>query len=223
MFCLARIAWNKLVFFFSFSFRQKYFARSFDLLFDCSLISIKVYNGRDLTEEMTKIQSVLSDDKNDWEHRVAAVSIGFFLDFSRKLTGTQLLCIKNSAKYFRFGARCIFCIPYASGTTSYDHIGLIITNTCLCSERIESPVISLFYNLVNPTTFSEPVVVLTGFNCISVVLLFFLSSPLCFIVYVGVCFINCWQWYTWRYSSSGIINLLDVMFLFSCSSRKFAA
>lgn len=35
----------------------------------------QVFNGKDLTEEMTKIQSVLSDDKNDWEHRVAAVSI----------------------------------------------------------------------------------------------------------------------------------------------------
>ena len=35
----------------------------------------QVFNGKDLTEEMTKMQSVLSDDKNDWEHRVAAVSI----------------------------------------------------------------------------------------------------------------------------------------------------
>lgn len=35
----------------------------------------QVFNGKDLTEEMTKIQSVLSDDKNDWEHRVAAVSL----------------------------------------------------------------------------------------------------------------------------------------------------
>ncbi|KAJ7375750.1 CLIP-associating protein 1, partial [Desmophyllum pertusum] len=34
---------------------------------------VKVYNGRDLAEEMAKIQSVLSDDKNDWEHRVAAL------------------------------------------------------------------------------------------------------------------------------------------------------
>ena len=44
----------------------------------CSCIAVytfQVFNGKDLTEEMTKIQSVLSDDKNDWEHRVAAVSI----------------------------------------------------------------------------------------------------------------------------------------------------
>ncbi|XP_068670477.1 CLIP-associating protein 1-A-like isoform X5 [Montipora foliosa] len=39
--------------------------------FDCP--DLKVYNGKDLSEEMTKIQSVLSDDKNDWEHRVTAL------------------------------------------------------------------------------------------------------------------------------------------------------
>ena len=39
----------------------------------CALICFQVFNSKDLTEEMTKIQSVLSDDKNDWEHRVAAV------------------------------------------------------------------------------------------------------------------------------------------------------
>lgn len=38
----------------------------------------QVYNGKDLAEEMTKIQSVLSDDKNDWEHRVAAVRTTFW-------------------------------------------------------------------------------------------------------------------------------------------------
>ena len=42
----------------------------------CTVVfTFQVFNGKDLTEEMTKIQSVLSDDKNDWEHRVAAVSI----------------------------------------------------------------------------------------------------------------------------------------------------
>ncbi|XP_067022825.1 CLIP-associating protein 1-like isoform X4 [Acropora muricata] len=39
--------------------------------FDCP--DVKVFNARDLAEEMSKIQSVLSDDKNDWEHRVAAL------------------------------------------------------------------------------------------------------------------------------------------------------
>ena len=34
----------------------------------------QIYNAKDLAEEMAKIQTVLSDDKNDWEHRVAAVS-----------------------------------------------------------------------------------------------------------------------------------------------------
>ena len=43
---------------------------------DCIVVyPSQVFNGKDLTDEMTKIQSVLSDDKNDWEHRVAAVSI----------------------------------------------------------------------------------------------------------------------------------------------------
>ena len=36
----------------------------------------QIYNAKDLAEEMAKIQTVLSDDKNDWEHRVAAVSLG---------------------------------------------------------------------------------------------------------------------------------------------------
>ena len=35
----------------------------------------QIYNAKDLAEEMAKIQTVLSDDKNDWEHRVAAVSL----------------------------------------------------------------------------------------------------------------------------------------------------
>lgn len=39
------------------------------------VLAFQVFSAKDLTEEMTKIQSVLSDDKNDWEHRVAAVSI----------------------------------------------------------------------------------------------------------------------------------------------------
>ena len=30
---------------------------------------------------MAKVQSVLSDDKNDWEHRVAAVSFAFCIFF----------------------------------------------------------------------------------------------------------------------------------------------
>ena len=34
----------------------------------------QIYSGKDLTEAMAKIQAVLSDDKNDWEDRVAAVS-----------------------------------------------------------------------------------------------------------------------------------------------------
>ena len=37
----------------------------------------QIYNAKDLAEEMAKIQTVLSDDKNDWEHRVAAVSLAF--------------------------------------------------------------------------------------------------------------------------------------------------
>ena len=37
----------------------------------------QVYSSKELTEEMAKVQSVLSDDKNDWEHRVAAVSFAF--------------------------------------------------------------------------------------------------------------------------------------------------
>ena len=35
----------------------------------------QIYNAKDLAEEMAKIQTVLSDDKNDREHRVAAVSL----------------------------------------------------------------------------------------------------------------------------------------------------
>ena len=35
----------------------------------------QIHNAKDLAEEMAKIQTVLSDDKNDWEHRVAAVSL----------------------------------------------------------------------------------------------------------------------------------------------------
>ncbi|XP_073237164.1 CLIP-associating protein 1-A-like isoform X3 [Porites lutea] len=39
--------------------------------FECP--DVKIYNAKDLAEEMAKIQTVLSDDKNDWEHRVAAL------------------------------------------------------------------------------------------------------------------------------------------------------
>ena len=37
----------------------------------------QIYNAKDLAEEMAKIQTVLSDDKNDWEHRVAAVRLAY--------------------------------------------------------------------------------------------------------------------------------------------------
>ena len=37
------------------------------------LVFVQIYSGKDLTDEMTRIQTVLSDDKNDWEDRVVAV------------------------------------------------------------------------------------------------------------------------------------------------------
>ena len=72
------------------------------------------------------------------------------------------------------------------GTTPYDHpvnTTTIITTTFLLPERIESPVISTFYNLVNPTTpllrphfHGLKLVVLAGFHCIYNI--FFLNSTI---------------------------------------------
>ena len=57
----------------------------FFVCFNCfvCLQPFQVYNAKDLAEEMAKIQSVLSDDKNDWEHRVAAVRETFCFGMAR--------------------------------------------------------------------------------------------------------------------------------------------
>ncbi|XP_031566789.1 CLIP-associating protein 1-like isoform X2 [Actinia tenebrosa] len=44
------------------------FVNSYD---DCP--NVRIYSSKDLSDEMTKIQNVLSDDKNDWEQRIAAM------------------------------------------------------------------------------------------------------------------------------------------------------
>ena len=51
--------------------------------------AFQVFSAKDLTEEMTKIQSVLSDDKNDWEHRVAAVRIEKYFFYYTLLLESQ--------------------------------------------------------------------------------------------------------------------------------------
>ena len=49
---------------------------------------------------MTKIQSVLSDDKNDWEHRVTAVMVAFLVlgtrVYSRRDLGRGVLEVTAS-------------------------------------------------------------------------------------------------------------------------------
>ncbi|KAH0621292.1 hypothetical protein JD844_022427 [Phrynosoma platyrhinos] len=37
--------------------------------------TVQIYSSRDLEESINKIREILSDDKHDWEQRVAAVSI----------------------------------------------------------------------------------------------------------------------------------------------------
>lgn len=38
--------------------------------------NLQIYSSRDLEESINKIREILSDDKHDWEQRVAAVSMG---------------------------------------------------------------------------------------------------------------------------------------------------
>lgn len=63
--------------FFELCYKKKLFASSFDLLHELETIFFQGYSSKELSEEMAKIQSVLSDDKDDWEHRLAAVHIAF--------------------------------------------------------------------------------------------------------------------------------------------------
>lgn len=72
------------------------------VFFNClvCLLPFQVFNARDLAEEMSKIQSVLSDDKNDWEHRVAAVRESLFWNCSIIETLQLMPAIKIWSYYF---------------------------------------------------------------------------------------------------------------------------
>lgn len=39
-----------------------------------SVVRFQIYSSKDLEDSLNKIREVLSDDKQDWEHRVTAVS-----------------------------------------------------------------------------------------------------------------------------------------------------
>lgn len=39
-----------------------------------SVVCFQIYSSKDLEDSLNKIREVLSDDKQDWEHRVTAVS-----------------------------------------------------------------------------------------------------------------------------------------------------
>ena len=59
---------------------------------------------------MTKIQSVLSDDKNDWEHRVTAVRVAFLVlgtrVYSRRDLGRGVLEVTASFAIKESGVVC---------------------------------------------------------------------------------------------------------------------
>lgn len=48
--------------------------QTFDVRF-LMCFPVQIYSNRELEEQLAKIRDVLSDDKHDWELRVAAVSV----------------------------------------------------------------------------------------------------------------------------------------------------
>lgn len=53
------------------------------------LFPFQIYSSRELEESMNKIREVLSDEKQDWEHRVVAVSD--FLPFPALVDKIQVI------------------------------------------------------------------------------------------------------------------------------------
>lgn len=41
----------------------------------CPLLLLQIYSNREVEDAMAKVRDVLSDDKRDWELRVAAVRL----------------------------------------------------------------------------------------------------------------------------------------------------
>lgn len=53
----------------------------------------QIYSARDLEESINKIREILSDDKHDWEQRVAAVGIHFIHCLVMQYKSNRGVCV----------------------------------------------------------------------------------------------------------------------------------
>uniref|UniRef100_A0A8B9K6B3 Cytoplasmic linker associated protein 1 n=1 Tax=Astyanax mexicanus TaxID=7994 RepID=A0A8B9K6B3_ASTMX len=105
--------------------------------------TIQIYSSRELEDSMNKIREVLSDDKHDWEHRVAAVSSLMYFSYFRHLSSvlgnkfdhgaesimpTLLNLVPNSAKIMATSG--IAAIRLIIRHTHYPRLIPIMTSNC---------------------------------------------------------------------------------------------
>ncbi|XP_022787285.1 CLIP-associating protein 1-B-like isoform X6 [Stylophora pistillata] len=130
---------------------------------DCP--DIKVYSSKDLTEEMAKIQSVLSDDKNDWEHRVAA------LKKIRSLINGGALEYDNFVSLVRLqeGAFKLSTKDLRSSVTREACVTLSYLSTVL-KNQFDHTAEAVLPTLINLITNSAKIMATSGHACISFIL-----------------------------------------------------
>ncbi|XP_027059077.1 CLIP-associating protein 1-A-like isoform X6 [Pocillopora damicornis] len=130
---------------------------------DCP--EIKVYSSKELTEEMAKVQSVLSDDKNDWEHRVAA------LKKIRSLINGGALEYDNFVSLVRLqeGAFKLSTKDLRSSVTREACVTLSYLSTVL-KNQFDHTAEAVLPTLINLITNSAKIMATSGHACISFIL-----------------------------------------------------
>nr|XP_058972791.1 CLIP-associating protein 1-A-like isoform X2 [Pocillopora verrucosa] len=130
---------------------------------DCP--EIKVYSSKELAEEMAKVQSVLSDDKNDWEHRVAA------LKKIRSLINGGALEYDNFVSLVRLqeGAFKLSTKDLRSSVTREACVTLSYLSTIL-KNQFDHTAEAVLPTLINLITNSAKIMATSGHACISFIL-----------------------------------------------------
>ncbi|XP_078377626.1 LOW QUALITY PROTEIN: CLIP-associating protein 1-like [Oculina patagonica] len=126
---------------------------------------VKVYNARDLSDEMTKIQSVLSDDKNDWEHRVAALKkirslvIGGALEYDNFIS---LLRLQEGA--FKLSTKDLRSTIIREACVTLSYLSTVLKN------QFDHTAEAVLPTLINLITNSAKIMATSGHACIRFIL-----------------------------------------------------
>ncbi|XP_032242653.2 CLIP-associating protein 1-A isoform X3 [Nematostella vectensis] len=125
----------------------------------------RIHSGKDLNDEMAKIQTILSDDKNDWEQRVAA------------LKKVRSLALAGGLEYDNF----ILLIRLMEGAfklSAKDLRSTVIRETCVTLGFLSTELKNQFDHtaeavlpaLINLIPNSAKIMATSGIACISIIL-----------------------------------------------------